>query len=118
MDEKKIVDKFRSKIADLKKHNKFYYTDDSPKIKDSDYDLLKNDIFNLEKKYKFLSDLNLTKNLFRVKPSSKFKKVKHLLPMLSLSNAFNEKDMEDFLKKINNFLNTKREEIELISSQK
>ena len=47
--EKKIVDKFRSKIADLKKHNKFYYTDDSPKIKDSDYDLLKNDIFNLEK---------------------------------------------------------------------
>ena len=30
--------------TDLKKHNKFYYTDDSPKIRDSDYDLLKNDI--------------------------------------------------------------------------
>ena len=38
--------------------------------------------------------------------------------MLSLSNAFNEKDMEDFLKKINNFLNTKMKKLELISEPK
>ena len=34
------------------------------------------------------------------KPSNKFQKVKHLQPMLSLSNAFNKSDMEDFLKKL------------------
>ena len=34
--------------------------------------------------------------------------------MLSLSNAFNKNDMEDFLKKINNFLNLKKNNIELI----
>ena len=38
--------------------------------------------------------------------------------MLSLSNAFEEQDMEDFIKKINNFLNTKHNDIELISEPK
>ena len=33
-------------------------------------------------------------------PSNKFKKIKHLRPMLSLSNAFDKNDMEDFLKKL------------------
>ena len=51
-------------------------------------------------------------------PSNKFKKVKHLKPMLSLSNAFDKKDMEDFLKKIKNFLNLKRENIEFFSEPK
>ena len=37
--------------------------------------------------------------------------------MLSLSNAFNKKDMEDFIK-INNFLNLKNENIEFISEPK
>ena len=34
----------------------------------------------------------------------KFKKIYHLKPMLSLSNAFDKSDMTDFLKKIKNFL--------------
>ena len=38
--------------------------------------------------------------------------------MLSLSNAFNLLDMKDFLKKINNFLNFKNENIELFVNQK
>ena len=38
--------------------------------------------------------------------------------MLSLSNAFDKKDMEDFLKKVKNFLNFKSQNIELISEPK
>ena len=38
--------------------------------------------------------------------------------MLSLSNAFDEKDIGDFLKKIKNFLNLKKNDIELISEPK
>ena len=34
-----------------------------------------------------------------------WKKIKHLKPMLSLSNAFDKDDMQDFLNKIKNFLN-------------
>ena len=36
-------------------------------------------------------------------PTNKFKKIKHLSPMLSLANAFDKKDMYDFDKKIMKF---------------
>ena len=52
------------------------------------------------------------------KPTNKFKKIKHLSPMLSLSNVFNKENMEDFIKKINNFLNISDKNIELISEPK
>ena len=38
--------------------------------------------------------------------------------MLSLSNAFDKKDMLDFVKKIKNFLNINKENIELFSEPK
>ena len=38
--------------------------------------------------------------------------------MLSLSNSFDKTDMEDFIKKIKNFLSFKQEKIELFSNQK
>ena len=38
--------------------------------------------------------------------------------MLSLSNAFNKKDMEDFLKKINNFLNLNKNRLNYFLNQK
>ena len=38
--------------------------------------------------------------------------------MLSLSNTFNKNDMEDFFKKINNFLNLKNQNIEIFSEPK
>ena len=65
-----------------------------------------------------MKKLKLLKNLVGSPPTNKFKKIKHLIPMLSLANAFNEKDMEDFLKKIKNFLNYKKENIELFSEPK
>ena len=51
-------------------------------------------------------------------PSNKFKKVKHLHPMLSLANAFHKNDMLDFIKKIRNFLNLKMIILNYILNQK
>ena len=50
--------------------------------------------------------------------SEKFKKIQHLKPMLSLSNAFDKSDMKDFLSKVNNFLNNENKNIELSSEPK
>ena len=113
-----ITKKFKEKIEKLKEHNDLYFNQDNPKISDSSYDKLKKELIELEKKYKFLKKLKLLKNLVGSPPTNKFKKIKHLIPMLSLANAFNEKDMEDFLKKIKNFLNYKKENIELFSEPK
>ena len=95
-----------------------YHTLDNPKISDVDYDKLKKEIIQFEKKYKFLKKLNLFKNTIGFAPSNKFEKIKHLSPMLSLSNVFDRKEMEEFIKKINNFLNQNNPNLELISEPK
>ena len=113
-----ILDKYKKKLEVIKKHNFFYFDKDNPKITDAEYDKLKKEIYDFEQKYPFLKKLNYSKNLIGSPPSTKFKKIKHLSPMLSLSNAFDIKDMRDFLKKINNFLNNKETKIELFSEPK
>ena len=72
----------------------------------------------LEKKYSFLKKKGLTSKIVGTPPSNKFNKIKHLKPMLSLSNAFKKDDMTDFIKKINNFLSLKNKNIELFCEPK
>jgi len=116
---KKEIEKFyANKIHELKKHDKAYYLNDNPTVSDSEYDKIKNEILNLEKKYKFLKNKNSPGSKIGYKSSNKFKKIKHLKPMLSLSNAFQKNDMKDFLNKISNFLNNKDLNIELSSEPK
>ena len=113
---KEIINDYKEKIKSLKRHNKLYYTDDNPKISDSDYDHLKKETLKLETKFPYLRNIpNLEKDIVGAPPSNKFKKIKHLKPMLSLSNAFEKNDMNDFLKKINNFLKIKKPNIEIFS---
>ena len=114
----KIIENFKKKIKTLKKHNEHYFKNDDPKISDSDYDKIKYEISELENKYTFLKELKLLNNSVGYAPSNKFKKIKHLSPMLSLSNAFNKIEMEEFIKKINNFLNQNDQNLELISEPK
>ena len=114
----KIIDKYKKKINLLKKHNELYFNNDNPEISDSEYDSLKREIIDLEKNSKFLIKLNLNKGIIGSPPSNKFKKIKHLKPMLSLSNAFDSSDMKDFLSKINNFLSIKDKCIEFSSEPK
>ena len=93
-----IIKNFKNLIFNIKKHNRFYYVNDDPKISDQEYDLLKRQALEFEKKYSFLKKIFTLDNLVGSKPSNKFKKIKHLTPMLSLSNAFNDQDMNDFKK--------------------
>ena len=100
---------YKKKLVELKKHNKFYFVNSSPRISDKEYDQLKNEILNLEKKYSYLkNDLSPSKSL-GFAPSKNFVKSKHRVKMLSLSNAFDIEDLENFEKKIFNYLNKKIE---------
>tara|TARA_B100001059_G_scaffold62733_1_gene58641 strand:+ start:19229 stop:21262 length:2034 start_codon:yes stop_codon:yes gene_type:complete len=115
---KEIIKLFYKKLKNLLKQNKFYFTDDSPRITDSEYDKLKKEILDLKKKYVYLNNISEGKKIIGAPPSNKFKKINHLIPMLSLSNAFDKNDMKDFLKKVNNFLNINDENIELFAEPK
>ena len=113
-----IIKQFKKKINELNEHSDLYFNHDKPIISDAKYDDIKKKIIDLQNNNKILKDLNLYKVTVGSPPTNKFKKIKHLKPMLSLSNAFKKKDMEEFLKKINNFLSTKNNEIELFSEPK
>ncbi len=118
MIDKSIISNFKKKVKELKKHNQLYFNKDEPIISDQEYDHLKNEIIELEKDYDYLKKLNLIGDIVGAKPTNKFKKIKHLRPMLSLSNSFDRNDMEDFIKKINNFLNFNNKNLELFSEPK
>ncbi len=92
------------KIAELRgailRHNELYYNENQPEISDDAYDILKAELYALEK--------DISEDLFAeigTKPSAKFAKIKHNIPMLSLDNAFSLEDLENFAGKIARFIN-------------
>jgi len=110
MQRKEIEKVYIKKINELEKHNKAYFSEDNPIVSDKDYDEIKKEIIDLEKKYKYLKNKNSPSKKIGYKPSEKFKKIEHDVPMLSLANAFSKENIEDFIKKIKNFLNFKDSE--------
>ena len=118
MNKNEVEKLYAKKNNKLKKYNESYFKKDKPIVPDAEYDYLKKTIIELEKKYNFLKSKNSQSQKVGYKPSGKFKKITHLKPMLSLSNAFNKNDMNDFLKKISNFLNNDNLNIELLAEPK
>ena len=104
MNKKAIEVEYNKKIKLYNKYNKHYYNNSSPKVSDKEYDELKHDILLLEKKYEFINSEKSPSKTVGYKPSKNFKKVEHRVPMLSLSNAFSEEDLNNFEKKILKFL--------------
>ena len=117
MERKEIEKAYVKKINKLKKYDEAYFKYDSPIISDKNYDDIKQEILNLEKKYNYLKSQNSPSKKVGYKPSSKFDKVAHEVPMLSLSNAFSKENVVDFFKKIRNFLNLEKNEKIIFSSE-
>ena len=104
MNKTRISSDYKKKIDKLNGYNKAYYENSNPKVSDKEYDDLKNDILKLENEYHFLKSKTSPSNVVGFKPSKNFKKSLHRVPMLSLGNAFSEDDLENFEKKLINFL--------------
>ena len=117
MQRKEIEKIYIKKINELEKYDKAYFIDDNPLISDKDYDDIKKEILDIEKKFKYLSNENSPSSKVGYKPSDKFRKIPHSVPMLSLANAFSKEDIANFIKKIKNFLNLKNTEKITFSSE-
>ena len=104
MDKKKIEKQYNIKIKEFVRLNKFYYQYSKPAAKDEEFDKLKEEILILEKQYKFLKSKNSPSKIVGYKPAKTFKKALHKVPMLSLANAFSEEDLNNFEKRIINYL--------------
>ena len=107
MKKEEIKKIYKEKIKKFLHNNFLYFEKSSPEITDEEFDNLKNEILDLEKNYKFLSDKDSPLKNVGFKPSKNFKKVSHKVSMLSLANAFDEEDLKSFEKKIFNFIDQK-----------
>ena len=119
MSKNSIQKEYKEKVRLISHYNQKYHKDNNPEVSDSEYDSLKKYIVSLESKHEFLKDKNSPSLTVGYKPSKNFKKSPHKVPMLSLGNAFSEEDLENFEKKILNFLDkSKKFEIEYSAEPK
>ena len=109
MSDKIIIKNYLAKIKKLREHNNLYFNKNSPKISDEDYDKLKIEILDLEKKYPNIKSKDSPSLNVGFTPSKNFTKLKHRVQMLSLSNVFSKEDLINFEKKILNFLDFKKD---------
>lgn len=103
----------------LSQQDKYYYQDNYSAINDSDYDKLKNYHAQILENYPFLKKESKYFESVGFMPSEKFSKVKHKIPMLSLSNIFDEVGLDDFYEKIRKYLNlSSHSTLEIVSEPK
>lgn len=96
---KKKIEKMRENIL---KYNQYYYTNNESLISDVEYDNLIKELKELEEQYpQFKSVESPTEKVGATNlRESKFQKVTHKKPMLSLSNTYNEGEIGDFIERV------------------
>ena len=105
-------------VRQMSYYDYWYYEKDDSKITDEEYDRIKNRILQIVKEYpEIASKKGVTK--IGAPAAEGFKKVRHAVPMLSLSNAFTQEDIEDFIGKIRRFLGLSDDtQVELVAEPK
>ncbi len=86
-------------------HSQRYHTEDAPEISDADYDALVKRNNELERAFPDLVRPDSPSKMVGAAPASHLSKVTHSKPMLSLDNAFDDQEVEDFVARIRRFLN-------------
>ncbi len=89
---------------EIARHDRRYYQEDAPSIYDSTYDALRARNLAIEVRFPQLKRDDSPSDKVGAAPVSKFSKVIHSVPMLSLGNAFNDEDVVDFSGKVRRFL--------------
>jgi len=99
---RKKVESLRSEIRN---HNYLYHVLDDPEVPDAEYDRLIRDLTKLEKENPELVTNDSPTQRVGAEPIKAFGTVQHVLPMLSLDNAFSEDELRDFHRRVTERLN-------------
>ncbi|WP_121629739.1 NAD-dependent DNA ligase LigA [Tropicibacter alexandrii] len=88
----------------LSRANRAYHTEDAPEISDADYDRLKRRNAEIEARFPHLKRSDSPSDQVGAPVSDGFAKVRHVVRMMSLSNAFEDEDITDFDTSIRRYL--------------
>ncbi len=92
--------------AELERHNRAYYLLDSPTIPDAEYDRLFRELQDLEAGFPELLTPDSPTQRVGAAPLKVFPAHRHVVPMLSLNNAFVPEEVEAFDKRVRDGLET------------
>ncbi|TAH32613.1 MAG: NAD-dependent DNA ligase LigA [Alphaproteobacteria bacterium] len=87
---------------EIARHDIAYHQKDKPEITDAEYDQLRVRFEELAGQFPDIAQKFKTQEQVGAAPSRGFKKVTHGTPMLSLNNAFDDADMQDFEDRMRN----------------
>lgn len=102
-DKIKIVTRMRDLIRVIRQHNHLYYVMGTSEIHDEEYDKLRTELIKLEEQYPEYIQPDSPILTVGGKPESTFETKEHVVPMLSLGNAFNVTDLGVFVDSIPNY---------------
>jgi DNA ligase (NAD+) len=91
--------------AEIARHDALYYQQDAPEVTDAAYDSLRQRLAALEHLHPELAAKDSPSHKVGAAPVAAFGKIRHEVPMLSLSNAFADEDVVDFANRVRRFLN-------------
>ena len=90
--------------AEVAEHDRLYHAEDAPRISDADYDALRRRNDAVEARFPDLIRADSPNFRVGAAPAEAFSKVRHIRPMLSLENAFEDGDVREFEMRIRRFL--------------
>lgn len=89
---------------EINRHNYRYHALDDPVISDARYDSLVAELLELESQHPDLITTDSPTQRVGVAPAERFSQVEHVVPMLSLGNAFSYQEMETWYRRVTNLL--------------
>ncbi|BFM11316.1 NAD-dependent DNA ligase LigA [Simiduia litorea] len=102
-----LLAEYEALKSQLNYHNYRYYVLDDPQLPDVEYDRLMQRLQNIEAQQPEWVSADSPSQRVGAEPLSAFSQVTHAVPMLSLDNAFDEQDMLDFNKRLQDRLKSK-----------
>ncbi len=100
MNKTEAQQRIQTLTTELNEHNYKYYVLSQPTIDDFTYDILMNELAELEKRFPEFLDVNSPTQRVGNDINQEFEQVKHKYPMLSLGNTYNEGELLDFVARI------------------
>ncbi len=104
---------------EIGEHDRSYHQDDAPTISDAEYDALRQRNQKIEALFPKLVRKDSPSVRVGAAVASGFAKVRHAVPMLSLGNAFDDDDVQEFFARIRRFLGLgEDEQIDVVAEPK